>query len=63
MSLIDLCTSCGKDYPVDEMTDGVCMGCIDGLADSDRVPLDFDDKPKFSFDQLYDKIDKTGDCV
>lgn len=63
MSLIDLCTSCGNEFPVDDMTDGICMKCMDGYEDIDRVPLDFEDKPKLSLDELYEKIDKAGDCV
>jgi hypothetical protein len=55
MTPIELCKSCGEAFESDEMVDGICMQCSDYYENSDRAPLDFD--------ELYSKIDKTGDCV
>jgi hypothetical protein len=55
MNEILLCKSCGEAFERDEMADDICMQCSEYFDDGERVPLDFD--------ELYSKIDKTGDCV
>lgn len=60
---LELCRSCGEPFEDDEMFDGICLQCSDFYESPECVPLDFEDKPRASLEELYDRIDKTGDCV
>jgi hypothetical protein len=48
---LELCKSCGEPYDLDDLDCGICWQCA-------KRP-----EPETTRDEIYEMIDKTGDCV
>lgn len=48
---LELCKRCGEAYDTDEVENGICWKC-------GKRP-----EPETTRDEVYDQIDKIGDCV